>query len=73
MKEPTIQEEQWISKKNSYSLRAKESLTDVLSACYLNLYLNKHGLYDKNFTTMTDEDYVEYTALLERLHRLKVK
>lgn len=60
-------EEQWIYRTNSDIVRARETLNEVLSACYLNLYLTEHGLYDKNFTTMQEKDYEEYTVLLEKL------
>jgi len=63
----TASEEQWISQTNSDEIRARATLNEVLSACYLNLYLYEHGLYDKNFTTMEDNDYVEYVELLEKL------
>ena len=68
-----ITEDQWISQNNSDHLRAKETIQEMLSSCYLNIYLNEQGVYDKNFTTMNDDDYVEYVALLEKLHRSKVK
>ena len=66
-------DDQWIFKNNSDHLKAKESMQEMLSSCMLNLYLNEHGVYDKNFTTMNDDDYVEYVALLEKIHNTKVK
>ncbi len=56
---------------NSYFIRAKKSLQTVIGACYLNLFLNENGIYNKNFTTMTDNDFVEYNGILERLHNIK--
>lgn len=64
-------EEQWIIQNNSDHIRARETMQEVIGACYLNLFLNEHGVYDKNFTTMNDNDYVEYVAILERLHKVK--
>ena len=71
MKTPKITEEQLITLSNSDHLKAKQTMQAVIGACYLNLMLNEQGVYDKNFTTMKDEDYVEYVALLERIHKVK--
>ena len=71
MKTPKITEEQLITLINSDYLKAKQTMQAVIGACYLNLMLNEQGVYDKNFTTMKDEDYVEYVALLERIHKVK--
>ncbi len=64
-------EEQQIIQNNSDFLKAKETVAGVISACYLNLFLNEHGVYDKNFTTMNDNDYVEYVSILEKLQKIK--
>lgn len=71
MKTPKITEEQLITLSNSDHIKAKQTMQAVIGACYLNLMLNEQGVYDKNFTTMKDEDYVEYVALLERIHKVK--
>lgn len=71
MKTEKTVEEHWIIQNNSDFIKSKKTMQGVISACYLNLFLNEQGIYDKNFTTMNDEDYIEYTAILERLHNVK--
>ena len=66
-------DEQWILQNKSDHIRARETIEEIVCACYLNLFLNEQGLYDKNFTTMNDDDYVEYTALLEKIQNTKYK
>jgi hypothetical protein len=67
MKTRKQQDIQWDEYIESYDLNAHEHIEKILGSCYLNLYLVANGMYNKTFLTMTDGDYPEYVAVLEKV------